>query len=159
MTSNNASTLPPELTRSGRLDTTWYFGMPMQTERREIFKIHLDKTNIPYDKSLIDFCAEETPNFTGAEIKEVCKVAVRKAFNRYLNDGVKELTQQDIKAAIKEIVPVYNSNKEQLASLENYYSTRARWSNNKPEDAQELGSIKENFEQYGETEDEYDFLN
>lgn len=134
MTSNNASALPPELTRSGRIDTTWYFGMPNELERKEIFRIHLNNTKLPYNESLIEYCAEKTPNFTGAEIKEVCKVATRKAFNRYLNDGNKSIIEDDIDLAVPEIVPVYLSSKETLSMLEDYYRTRARWSNNEPED-------------------------
>ena len=43
MTSNDVSQLPPELTRAGRLDATWYFSLPTLSERKEIFKIHLKK--------------------------------------------------------------------------------------------------------------------
>lgn len=137
MTSNNASALPPELTRSGRIDTTWYFGLPTEEERAEIFKIHLGKYNIPFDESLIAYAAstDKTLNFTGAEIKEVVKVAVRKAFKRYKIDGNKEITVEDIDQAVPEIVPVYESSKEKIAVLEEYYKTRARFSNNKPTDS------------------------
>ena len=134
MTSNNASALPPELTRSGRIDTTWYFGMPTEPEREEIFKIHFGKTNIELEEGLIDYAAENTLNFTGAEIKEVVKVAVRKAFKRYKQDGNKMLTTEDVVSAIPEIVPVYESSKEKMAVLEEYYRTRARFSNTKPEE-------------------------
>lgn len=134
MTSNNASALPPELTRSGRIDTTWYFGLPMRLEREEIFKIHLGKTKLPLEDDLATYAAEEerTLNFTGAEIKEIVKVAVRKAFKRYKTDGNKMITAEDIDAAIPEVVPVYESSKEKIAVLEEYYRTRARFSNTKP---------------------------
>ena len=123
MTSNNASALPPELTRSGRIDTTWYFGMPNELERKEIFRIHLNYILKIYSFIpciVIESCAEKTPNFTGAEIKEVCKVATRKAFNRYLNDGNKSIIEDDIDLAVPEIVPVYLSSKETLSMLEDY---------------------------------------
>lgn len=146
-TSNNASNLPPELTRAGRIDTTWYFSLPTEIERKEIFKIHLNKTNIPYNEELLQFAAEHTPNFTGAEIKEIVKVAVRKAFNRYLQDNNKQITNSDIENAVPEIVPVYESNKETLSLLEDYYRTRARWANNEPIDATQNGSFDEESEE------------
>ena len=42
MTSNDVSQLPPELTRAGRLDATWYFSLPTLEERKQIFRIHLN---------------------------------------------------------------------------------------------------------------------
>ena len=45
MTSNDVSQLPPEFTRAGRLDATWYFGLPKEEERREIFKFILTSIN------------------------------------------------------------------------------------------------------------------
>ena len=146
-TSNNASNLPPELTRAGRIDTTWYFSLPTEIERKEIFKIHLNKTNIPYNEELLQFAAEHTPNFTGAEIKEIVKVAIRKAFNRYLQDNNKQITNSDIENAVPEIVPVYESNKETLSLLEDYYRTRARWANNEPIDTTQNGSFDEESEE------------
>ena len=43
MTSNNVQDLPPELTRSGRLDAIFYFSLPSQEEREEILSIHYKK--------------------------------------------------------------------------------------------------------------------
>jgi SpoVK/Ycf46/Vps4 family AAA+-type ATPase len=148
MTSNNASALPPELTRSGRIDTTWYFGLPTEPEREEIFKIHLGKTNIALEKGLIEHAAskENTLNFTGAEIKEIVKVAVRKAFKGYKETGNKLITKADIDAAIQEVVPVYESSKEKIAVLEEYYRTRARFSNTKPVDDEPISASEENNE-------------
>lgn len=146
MTSNNASALPPELTRSGRIDTTWYFGLPTEPEREEIFKIHLTKTNIPLEEDVIKHASENTLNFTGAEIKEIVKVAVRKAFKRYKADGNKLITAEDIDAAIPEVVPVYESSKEKIAVLEEYYRTRARFSNTQPEE-EEFESLDHNGEE------------
>lgn len=129
MTSNNASVLPPELTRSGRIDTIWYFGLPTQLEREEIFKIHLNKYNLPLEDNIYEYAAASTPNFTGAEIKEIAKIAVRKAFNRYVDDHNKSITCEDIRKAIPEVIPVYESSKEKIIALQDYYKTRARFSN------------------------------
>lgn len=129
MTSNNSSSLPPELTRSGRIDTIWYFGLPDLEERKEIFKIHFNKCNKEVPEELINYAAISAQNFTGAEIKETVKVTIRKAYNRFKKDKNPNITKEDIDNAIPEIIPVYNSSKETIKLLEQYYKDRARWSN------------------------------
>ena len=129
MTSNDVSQLPPELTRSGRLDTLWYFGLPTTEERIEIFNIHLSKVKVPVKESLASYAASLTQNFTGAEIKEMVKVAVRKAFKRSRVDGNNMLVEEDIENALPDIIPVYNSSREKIVALEEYSRTRARFAN------------------------------
>lgn len=132
MTSNNASALPPELTRSGRIDTIWYFGLPTEPEREEIFKIHFGKSKLELEDGIIDYASNNTLHFTGAEIKETVKVAIRKAFKRYKIDGNNKITEADIDSAIPEIIPVYDSSKEKILALEEHYKTRARFANTIP---------------------------
>lgn len=148
MTSNNASVLPPELTRSGRIDTIWYFGLPTQLEREEIFKIHLDKYNIPLQDNIYEYSAALTSNFTGAEIKEIAKISVRKAFNRYQKDKNKNITCEDIKEAIPEVIPVYESSKEKIIALQDYYKTRARFSNTIEQNSSEMKILNQDNDNY-----------
>lgn len=129
MTSNDVSQLPPELTRSGRLDAIWYFGLPDEEERREIFRIHLGKTGKEVTDELINVAAKHSDTFTGAEIAEVVKVALRKAFKRYKQDGVNAILEEDIVAACKEVIPLYKSSKERILALEAWANGRARQSN------------------------------
>lgn len=129
MTSNDASQLPPELTRAGRMDAIWYFGLPEQDERKEIFKIHFSKLNKEVNDDLLEYAAGVANNFTGAEIKEVVKNTVRKAYSRYKQDGNKDILRIDIQKACAEIIPVAESSREKIAALEDYAKTRARFSN------------------------------
>lgn len=133
MTSNDISQMPPELTRSGRLDTVWYFGLPTEEERKEIWKIHFGKTPISVSDELLDYAAANSQNLTGAEIKEAVKVSMRKAYKRFMADGNRTITEQDIELAIKEIVPVYNASKEKIVALEKYAETRARFASEEAE--------------------------
>ena len=133
MTSNDISQMPPELTRSGRLDTVWYFGLPTEEERKEIWKIHFGKTPISVSDELLDYAAANSQNLTGAEIKEAVKVSMRKAYKRFMADGNRTITEQDIELAIKEIVPVYNASKERIVALEKYAETRARFASEEAE--------------------------
>lgn len=143
MTSNDVSQLPPELTRSGRLDTLWYFGLPTEEERREIFRIHLDKSKISYAEELPTYASKISENLTGAEIKEMVKVAVRKAFRRYKQDGNASITEEDLEKALPEIIPVYESSKEKILFLEEYAKNRARFANDESSENCTLSDIDE----------------
>lgn len=134
MTSNDVSQLPPELTRSGRLDTIWYFGLPTIEERKEIFRIHFGLKNIEISDKTLEYAGINTADFTGAEIKEAVKIAIRKAFIRYKKDGNRNITNEDIESAIAEIIPVSKSSKEKINVLKNYAENRARFASQKEED-------------------------
>ena len=125
--------MPPELTRSGRLDTVWYFGLPTEEERKEIWRIHFSKTPIQICDETLNYAAANSQNLTGAEIKEAVKVTMRKAYKRYLKDNNKGITTIDIDEAISEIVPVYNASKEKIVSLEKYAENRARFASREAE--------------------------
>lgn len=133
MTSNDISQMPPELTRSGRLDTVWYFGLPTEEERKEIWRIHFGKTPINVSEELLDYAAANSENLTGAEIKEAVKVSMRKAYKRFMQDGNRTITEEDVTSAIGEIVPVYNASKERIIALEKYAETRARFASEEAE--------------------------
>lgn len=127
MTSNDISQMPPELTRSGRLDTVWYFGLPTEEERKEIWRIHFSKTPLEVCDQMLSYAAINSVNLTGAEIREAVKVSIRKAYKRSLTDNDRTMTTADIDNAIKEIVPVYNASKEKILALEKYAENRARF--------------------------------
>lgn len=150
MTSNDVSQLPPELTRSGRLDAMWYFSLPTKEERKEIFRIHLGKTGKEITDELIEAAAETSRNFTGAEIAETVKVAIRKAYKRFKEDGVNAILPEDIESAAEEIIPIYKSSRENIAALESWADGRARSTNHlntssleESSDEQLLGDILE----------------
>ncbi|WP_277949329.1 AAA family ATPase [Chromatium okenii] len=44
-TANDISALPPELLRKGRFDEIFYVDFPTETERVEIFRVHLERRN------------------------------------------------------------------------------------------------------------------
>jgi SpoVK/Ycf46/Vps4 family AAA+-type ATPase len=78
-TANDISALPPELLRKGRFDEIFYVDFPTQTERENIFKIHLQKRN---QNAAIEIkkLAEKTDGFSGADIEAVVKEAIEMAF-------------------------------------------------------------------------------
>ena len=117
MTSNNVFELPPELTRSGRLDAQWYFGFPDTDERREILNIYLRKNDLKVTDNIFNFIVRATKNYSGAEIKEVVKNLLIKSYFRQLQEGKtpeRNVNVDDVKNAIAAIVPIYQSSKEKI---------------------------------------------
>lgn len=122
MTSNNVFELPPELTRSGRLDAQWYFGFPNAKERREILNIYLRKNNLSIPTAnLENKLIRDTDNYSGAELKEVVKNLVIKSYYRQKEAGIKEMdrtvTLEDIKQSVASVIPVYVSSQEKIAEF------------------------------------------
>lgn len=132
MTSNDVSQLPPELTRAGRLDAIWYFSLPDMEERKEIFKVHLDKVNKNVKAPLLTEIAEITEGYTGAEIEQVVKAALRKSFTRSMKDKkVPSLTNKDFKDAIEQVVPISRSSRSAINALEIWADGKALYANKK----------------------------
>ncbi len=70
-TANDIERMPWELTRKGRFDEIFYVGLPSEQERREIFKIHLDRWGLHLETGTIHDLAQRAVDFTGAEIEQV----------------------------------------------------------------------------------------
>jgi SpoVK/Ycf46/Vps4 family AAA+-type ATPase len=127
MTSNNVKDLPPELTRTGRLDAIWYFSTPTLEERKDIFKVHLNKKGLKVKDADIKSISEQTNEYTGAEIEQIVKVAMKKAYLRTVKEGKKTLkvTLADLEAAKNDVIPVAISSQEKIRDLEEWVKGRA----------------------------------
>ncbi|MFH5806834.1 ATP-binding protein, partial [Alienimonas sp. DA493] len=69
-TANDASRLPPELTRSGRFDATFFLDLPGEEQRRGIWETYRERYGIA--------AGESTPadaGWTGAEIESCCRLS------------------------------------------------------------------------------------
>ena len=128
MTSNDVSQLPPELTRSGRIDAQWMFDLPNEFERSEIIDIYARKSNLILNDACHTYMVQATENFTGAEIKSAMKEVLVNVFYRQKREGVKTLTRdvtiEDIKDAVNNVVTVYKSSKEKIERFKAYASDR-----------------------------------
>lgn len=130
MTSNDVSQLPPELTRAGRLDAIWYFGLPNQEERKQILNIHLNKCNKAVNEEVLDVMAKDMDRYTGAEIELVVKSALRRAFLEKVRTGEDNgITTEILKVAKDDVIPVAVSSREQILSLQNWAKSRALFAN------------------------------
>jgi cell division protease FtsH len=79
---NRADVLDKALLRAGRFDRQIYVDLPDLRERKAIFKVHILPIKIHKDVDL-DFLAQQTPGFSGADIANLCNeaalIAARKA--------------------------------------------------------------------------------
>ncbi|WP_185865845.1 ATP-dependent zinc metalloprotease FtsH [Blattabacterium cuenoti] len=78
---NRSDILDKALLRPGRFDRTILVDPPELNERKEIFKVHLQRLVLSSNVD-IDFLARQTPGFSGADIANVCNesalIAARK---------------------------------------------------------------------------------
>lgn len=120
-TSNDVTSLPPELLRKGRFDEIFFIDLPAHDERVEIFKIHLNKRKRNPDDFDLDKLASATPGFSGAEIEAAVVEALYDAF-----DENKTLTTESIVAAATHSVPLSMTMRERIEDLREWATTRAR---------------------------------
>jgi len=120
-TANDVATIPSMVYRKGRLDEVWATDLPLEFERREIFKIHLIKRK--RDPKLFDLksLAKATPEFTGAEIEGCIEDAMFSAF-----DKGEEVATKHIVKAIRDTVPQALRDREELDAIREWVATRAR---------------------------------
>jgi SpoVK/Ycf46/Vps4 family AAA+-type ATPase len=120
-TANDVSALPPELLRKGRFDEIFFVDLPGESERAEIFEIHLKKRK--RDPLLFDLhrLAEAAHGYSGAEIEQAVVSALFDAF-----DLGRELTTEDILKVVRESIPLSQTMKEKIDILREWSETRAR---------------------------------
>lgn len=120
-TANDISQLPPELMRKGRLDEIFFVDLPSETEREEIFRIHLAKRKRDpkyFDLKSLAVCSGE---YSGAEIEEAIISALYDAFS-----AQQELATEHILHALRETVPLSKTMDEQINRLRSWANGRAR---------------------------------
>jgi len=126
-TANDVSQLPPELLRKGRFDEIFFVDLPSETEKEEIFSIHLGKkaskiNEINVANFDISQLAAKCSGFSGAEIEQVIIDAL---YNSY-SDGQRALVQEDILNSIKVTKPLSVTMKENIDAARAWAKNRAR---------------------------------
>jgi cell division protease FtsH len=96
---NRADVLDKALMRAGRFDRQIYVDLPDIRERNEIFNVHIKPLKLSNDVN-IDFLAQQTPGFSGADIANMCNEAALIA----ARTGKKAIHQQDFLDAVDRIV-------------------------------------------------------
>jgi SpoVK/Ycf46/Vps4 family AAA+-type ATPase len=121
-TANDVANMRAELLRAGRFDKTFWVDLPSHADRVEIVTVHLGKRNKKADDYDLDTVADSLWGFTGAEIEQVVKDAVRVAFFEKTT-----LTTTHLLDAAKQVVPIAQTMSEKIQELRNWASGRAQW--------------------------------
>jgi len=120
-TANEINKLPPELLRKGRFDEIFFVDLPSEEERKQIFKVHLEKRNADMSQFNLTELAKATNNFNGAEIEQTVVSGLVLAFK----DGKRPLKQDDIFKATGRMVPLATTMSEQIKEIKRWADTRA----------------------------------
>lgn len=112
-TANDVAAIPIEL--MSRFDRVFFLDLPNDTERREIFKIHLKNAGIAFpDRQFnLDELVEKSRGMVGREIER----AVREAQFTAFAEGNREIEQADLLSALEETVPISKSHQEAIELL------------------------------------------
>ena len=148
-TANNISGLPAELLRKGRFDEIFFVDLPTKNERKEIFKLHLEKrlqdkevaSKIEINDELYDKLADLTEGYVGAEIEQIVISALYEAFFQK-----RPLEISDLENTIKNVVPLSVTQKEQILALRQWANIRAVTATKKDDMAQYVSNSVNNLE-------------
>jgi SpoVK/Ycf46/Vps4 family AAA+-type ATPase len=120
-TANEVQSLPPELFRKGRFDEIFGLDLPDEEERAKIFCIHLSKRDREPGLYNCRELAKITNGFTGADIEQTVKLALKMAFF----DGT-ALHPKHIEKAIGSIIPLIKVEKERIENIRNWCGRHAK---------------------------------
>jgi SpoVK/Ycf46/Vps4 family AAA+-type ATPase len=116
-TANDISMLRPELLRRGRFDEIFYVKFPNESERKQIFKIHIDKLKIAKEDSIdCAALAQCTEGYAGSDIEALVNNAAEAARNEGNN-----LSTETVKRSMKYMTPLKQILGEQLAEYEKIF--------------------------------------
>ncbi len=96
---NRADVLDKALMRAGRFDRQIYVDLPDIRERQEIFEVHIKPLKLAEDVN-VEFLAQQTPGFSGADIANMSNEAALIA----ARNGKKAIHHQDFLDAVDRIV-------------------------------------------------------
>jgi vesicle-fusing ATPase len=126
-TANAIEMLPAEILRKGRFDEVFYVALPSVEEREEIFRIHLDKYDLPAEPFSMSMLAHSAKGFSGAEIEQTVASA---SFEAMATE--RTMRQQDLMEAIGRTVPLSVTMAEQIKKIEAWAFKRAVAANKTP---------------------------
>ncbi|CAD5984949.1 AAA family ATPase [Planktothrix agardhii] len=115
-TANNVELLPAELIRKGRLDELFFLSLPTQSEREQIFKVHLNRLR-PNNQFNLELLAARSQEFSGAEIEQVIYDAMQFGFSQN-----REFTTDDILDSIVDCIPLAKIANHQIEALKDWAS-------------------------------------
>jgi SpoVK/Ycf46/Vps4 family AAA+-type ATPase len=120
-TANRIEALPPELLRKGRFDEIFFIDLPSCAERRDIFRIHIQKRQRDPARYDLDALATSAEGFSGSEIEQAVIAGLYYAFGC----GT-ELKEEHLVKAVEEAFPLSSTMGEEIARLREWSQNRTR---------------------------------
>jgi ATP-dependent 26S proteasome regulatory subunit len=120
-TANRIDQLPPELLRKGRFDEIFFVDLPAAPERRDIFRIHLQRRNRRPEAFDLDRLAGMAEGFSGAEIEQAVVSALYEAFAEQT-----DLAQAHVERAVAESLPLSTTLREDIDRVRAWAKARTR---------------------------------
>jgi ATP-dependent 26S proteasome regulatory subunit len=111
-TANDVFALPPELLRKGRFDEIFFVDLPDRAERQEILRIHLSHRKQAAERFDLEYLADSTEGWSGAELEQAVTAALYDALHRKRPLDTTRLLQQ-----IGSTVPLSVSRREDIERL------------------------------------------
>jgi AAA+ superfamily predicted ATPase len=119
-TANRINLLPAEMIRKGRFDEVFFVDLPVDDERTEIFRIHLERRGVDASRFNLAELKQFTIGWAGAEIEQCVVSAITKA--KLEN---RELAEHDLIKTAVNIVPLSRTMKEQIDLIRAWAFERA----------------------------------
>jgi SpoVK/Ycf46/Vps4 family AAA+-type ATPase len=120
-TANDVERLPPELARRGRFDEVFFVDLPSSKERAQILAVHLARKGRDAGSFPVDELARDLEHWSGAEIEQMVSGALFRAYaERH------DLGEEDLRAAIRDLVPLATLYEEKIQALRQWGQSRAR---------------------------------
>lgn len=111
-TANDITRLPPEMVRKGRFDEIFFVDLPGESERAQIFRIHLSLRGRDAGAFDLDQLAAASEGFSGAEIEQAVLAALYGAYNEKA-----DLTTERLVEELKNTYPLSVTQSERISQL------------------------------------------
>ena len=119
-TSNNISSLPPEMLRKGRFDEIFFVDLPDADVRAALFAIHIKKRGRDAGTFDLKRLAAATDGFSGAEIEQAIAAGLYTAFNQK-----QQLSTDILLAELRNTQPLSVTRAEDIQSIRAWAKSRA----------------------------------
>jgi ATP-dependent 26S proteasome regulatory subunit len=121
-TSNDVTSLPPELLRKGRFDELFFVDLPDEQDRAEIIRLYFDKymQNTP-EPPLLDELVAMSDGFAGSDLEWVVHQIASAAFRSHQPTP----SQEFIKAKFASVMPFSRTNPEEVTAIRAWGKERA----------------------------------
>ncbi|REJ83350.1 MAG: AAA family ATPase [Acidobacteria bacterium] len=119
-TANRIAALPAEVIRKGRFDQVFFVDLPTPNERRDIFRIHLERNGADPDQFDLDVLAIASRGWNGAEIEQAVVSARVDAYS----EG-RPFVMSDVTRSTSSFVALSKTMHEQMKAIRSWAFGRA----------------------------------